>query len=456
MHTRLSIKIRKPSSEEVVRPCDGSENNRLALTVKIDGRTVADMTATSGRIDRRALLLGAAATGAATLLPGTAGATPTSADLSTRLNAVPLGTDQPIPPVLRSRQALALETTRLASLPITQLGTTYNLAQVVRWLDVDHFAVGRWDGTMSIFSFETAPFAGPVITAAVNTPAAQGVQMLTPMPNMSVVTSNNEESFLLWGSTSGRWSDLRVCASVHYDSALGVATSGTWFPVGDSSTLVVGHTSGYISQWSFNPTRRTLRLRNTVNLQNPHPVNPWGSHVMYGMCPLVPKGPNATVVCGSDDGYVSLVHVPTGSIRSQTVFNSAAQRGINCVSAQGNKLLVANCSVGAADDNLWYFSVNMSNWKISLVDSTNLIIDPTEIQSFNFDTKWGGFGGGSCWFAGTEEGALWMGTAEASLSVIGYQGLRDGSIGAALDYAAGPGRLAAVIHDLNQFATGAP
>ena len=55
--------------------------------------------------------------------------------------------------------------------------------------------------------------------------------------------------------------------------------------------------------------------------------------------------------------------------------------------------------------------------------------------------------------ASTEEGALWMGTAEASLGLIGYQELGDGAIGAALDYAGG--RLSAVIQNLFQFTTGA-
>ena len=93
--------------------------------------------------------------------------------------------------------------------------------------------------------------------------------------------------------------------------------------------------------------------------------------------------------------------------------------------------------------------------QLTLVDRVNLIIDPAEVQSFNFETVWGSYSGGPCWFAGTEEGALWMGTATTAIDVIGYQPLNDGAIGAALDYTDGPGRLAAVIHNLQQFTTGA-
>jgi hypothetical protein len=175
---------------------------------------------------------------------------------------------------------------------------------------------------------------------------------------------------------------------------------------------------------------------------------------MYGMCPLIGSGANETVVCGSDDGYVSIVKVPSGTVLLQTVFNPSAQRGINSVSVMGDKLLVSNCSVGSADRNLWYFSVNLATGALTLLDSMNLIIDTTRVQSFNFDTIWGEYSGGACWFAGTEEGALWMGTADTKLHLIGQQSLADGSIGAALDFTTGPGRLAAVIHNINQFTTG--
>jgi WD40 repeat protein len=365
----------------------------------------------------------------------------------------------PVPPSVRSRRALLAARPEAAeaaaAIPITQNGTTYNYAQVVRWLDRERFAVGRWDGTMSIFEFETAPFVGPTINEAVNTPSAEGVRMITPLPRATLVTSNDEQSMHVWKARAGGdWSDLKYSRTVRYDAALGPATSGAWFPVGRPSTLVVGHDSGFLSLWSFNPASKALRLDTTVDLRNPTPVNPWGLHTMYGLVPFVATGPRATVVAGSDDGYVSLVSVPAGGVLSQTVFNPSAQRGINSVAVEGDKLLVANCSVGADDHNLWYFSIDPTTYELSLVDRVNLIIDPTEIQSFNFDVSWGRYSGGPCWFAGTEEGALWMGSADTTLEVIGYMGLGDGAIGAALDYAEG-GRLSAVIQNLFQFTTGA-
>jgi hypothetical protein len=407
------------------------------------------------RFGRRPFLAASVGAGAAVALPQAAQAAVTSyARSGPATGAAPAASGrQPLPPVLRSRLALTGPQSATSTLPITQNGTTYNLAQEVRWLDAEHFAVGRWDGTMSLFEFETAPFVGPLVTAAVNTPSAQGVQMITPLPRRTIVTSNDWSSIAVWAPPDADWAGLKMRRLVSYDASLGVATNGAWFA--DQATLVVGHDSGYLSMWRFDAPTRGLSLIRTINVQNPNPVNPFGSHVIYGMCPLVASGPGATVVAGSDDGYISLVRVASGAILSQTVFNPAAQRGINSVSARGDKILVANCSVGSADKNLWYFSVDFSSWALTLLDSMNLIIDTSRVQAFNFDTIWGQYSGGDCWFAGTEEGALWMGTADTGLHLIGQQDLFDGAIGAALDYTSGPGRLAAVIHNLDQFTTGA-
>jgi hypothetical protein len=406
------------------------------------------------RVGRRSLLMGAVGVGAATTLPAPALAEPR--EVASPVTRALGGTALPLPPAVRSRQALLARSGQrtLSGLPITRHGTTYNLAQVVRWLDQDRFAVGRWDGTLSIFEFETAPYVGPLVTTVANSPSATGVQMITVLPRQTMVTSNDSGSMALWSSRDGGWSDLRLRGTVTYDPALGVATSGVWFAEGTPTTLAVGHDSGLLSLWSFDPDRRSLRLRKTVDLRNPTPVNPWNAHVMYGACSLVPSGSDATVVMGSDDGYISLVRVPSGEVLSQTVFNPAAQRGINCVSAHGDKILVANCSVGVDDRNLWYFTVDHPTGKLTLRDSANLLIDADEIQAFNFDVKWGESSGGPCWFAGTEEGVLWMGTADAGLALTGYERLDDGTIGAALDYTGGSGRLAVVIHNLNQFSTG--
>jgi hypothetical protein len=356
----------------------------------------------------------------------------------------------PVPKVVRSQRALLRRAVE-GGLPITQNGTTYEMAQEVRWLDGDRFAVGRWDGSMSIFSFETAPYAGPEIQEAVNSPAFQGTQMITPLPGNAIATSNDDGSIALWHAAGGDWTKLRLVGVPAYDPALGVARAGAALTGTSPARLVVGHTSGFLTLWSYDHVARVLTFEQSVDVRNPNPVNPWGDHTIEDL--VVADAASSVVAAGSEDGYVTLMAVPSGQILSQTVFNSQAQRGINAVAVAGDRLLVANCAVGSSDHNLWLFGLDTTSWGLTLLDQSNLVIDTTRAQVFNFDVTWGRYSGGRCWFASTEEGALWMGTATGSaLQTIGYQQLT-GPLGSALDYR--QGRLAMVSYDLYQFTTGA-
>ncbi|GAA1310184.1 hypothetical protein [Saccharothrix xinjiangensis] len=368
----------------------------------------------------------------------------------------------PVPPVIRSRDDLIAKGARVpllqagaSALPITLDGVTYEMAQDMAWLDAEHFAVGRWDGSMSIFEYGAAPFGGPLIREAVNSPSFAGVQMVAALPGNAIATTNDDASIALWRSPSGTWKDLALVGTLPFDAALGVATSGRGLVVGDRSFLVVGHTSGFASLWRYHPATRNLVFRRAVDLRNPVPVNPWGLHDIRGVDVVVGTDGVPRAVTGSEDGYVSILDVPSGAILSQTVFNPSAQRGINSVSVAGESLLVANCSVGSADHNLWYFSIDRQTWAVTLRDQANLLIDTQRPQAFNFETVWGSYGGNQCWFASTEEGALWMGTAGPGLSTLGYQEVTS-PLGSTLAYKDGPGRLAMVAYDLYQYSTAAP
>jgi hypothetical protein len=359
---------------------------------------------------------------------------------------------QPVPKVLRSLRALeksgAARVDLATALPITQRGTTYEMAQEVRWLDAEHFAVGRWDGSMSVFTFETAPYQGPIISEAVNDPAMQGVQMITPLPRASIATSNDYSSLALWHARGGDWTKLVLRSTYAYDPALGTARSGAWV-AGSGQRLVVGHSNGFLSVWRYDASTLSLTFERSVDVKNSQPTNPWDDHTIEDV--VVADASQGVVAAGSEDGYVTMLDLPSGTILSQTVFNPQAQRGINALTVSGNRLIVANCSVGPSDYNTWYFSIDKSNWSITLLDQKNLIIDTGRPQVFNFDIVWGTYSGGRCWFASTEEGALWMGTADSdSLDPIGYQQLT-APLGSALAYQGG--ELVMVAYDLYQFTT---
>lgn len=370
----------------------------------------------------------------------------------------------PLPGVIRSRQELesrgisflppgALVPT---SLPIQQDGATYAMAQETAWLDSEHFAVGRWDGSLSIFRFNPDEFLGPLITTIVNSPSSEGVQMITWLTPRSFVSSNDAGSMIVWRSApDGTWEGLRKAAVLSYDASFGEANSGDAFVLGSTHYLVAGHANGFLTIWSRTSNGGDFQLVRSVDVRSADPVNPWDLHNVRGVSMVQKTASTALVVTGSEDGDLCMVRVPDGAIVSRKVFNPAAQRGINSIATRGQDLLVANCSVGSNDKNLWYYRMNFSTGAIDLRASYDLKVNPDAPQVFNFCTVWGRYQGGVCWFSSTEEGALWMGTVDGpDLSIIGYQGFTD-LLGSALAFNA-IGKLVMVSYNLFEFITAPP
>ncbi|MBL9186762.1 MAG: hypothetical protein JNK23_04740 [Opitutaceae bacterium] len=367
----------------------------------------------------------------------------------------------PVPPVLRSWAHLeaTMGVAPPAGLPITSGGQTFVMAQELAWLDSNHFAVGRWDGSLSIFQFNQAPSAGPVIAKAVNTPAAEGVQMITPLTSTAFVSSNDALSMIVWQTSKGDWTDLSVMQTLEYGSMMGVANSGATFLTADGAALflIVGHAYGYVTIWQGAPNGCGLTLIETVNVRSTNPVNPWSLHNVRGIGVIGSgNGETGYVVTGSEDGDLCVIRIPDGTLLSRQVYNPAAQRGINSLCTSGLNLLVANCAVGAADFNLWSYTIDPASWTITKADAARLVVDSTKAQVFNFDVIWGEAAGARCWFSATEEGYLWMGTASdgGALALIGAQKVT-APLGAALGMQL-PSHLALVAYDLYEFDTGAP
>src|SRR5260370_11346057 len=345
--------------------------------------------------------------------------------------------------VLSSREPLAAkEISFLAAgavaptaLPITADGVTYTMAQETTWIDMQHFAVGRWDGSLSIFAFNASPTAGPVISKAVNTPAFEAVKMITWLAPGVFASSNDESSIIVWSSPSGNWTDLRVMATLPYDQSLGVANSGESIKVGAQLYLAVGHANGFISLWVGNTDGTGWQFFKSLEVRNPNPTNPWGLHNIRGISSMFSINATAYLASGSEDGYITVFRLPDGAILSQTVYNPGAQRGINSVAAFGQNLLISNCAVGANDKNLWYYWIDGNNYSVALKDSVNLRVNSSAPQVFNFCTIWGIFNGQVGFFSSTEEGALWVGTIDSSqqITVLGYQTVF-GSLGSALGF----------------------
>ena len=166
-----------------------------------------------------------------------------------------------LPTVILSRQLLQPPADDLfvtAEIPITLRGTTFTMAQEATALDDEHFAVGRWDGSLEIYRFAVDFDRGPLIRKAVNCPGQEGVQMILPIDRKSFLSSDDESSMALWVSEiPGDWTTLNSRRLLGYDSAWGVVNSAALATVrGSARWVVAGHAAGFISISA--PRRRGL------------------------------------------------------------------------------------------------------------------------------------------------------------------------------------------------------
>jgi hypothetical protein len=340
-----------------------------------------------------------------------------------------------------------------ASLPIKPDGVRYTMTQEVTWLDDHYFAVGRWDGTLNIFRFNHSSTDGPVITFSINSPSEEGIQMIVWISSTIFITSNNKNSFVLWETHSSTWNEVKGKV-INYELSLGVANSGTSVQINNNLYTVIGHESGFISIWDFTNCIEPQFIAK-IDLQSTHPVNPWGIHNIRSVNLIEKRSGSAIVLTGSEDGDLCMIEIPSGNIIYRTVYNPAAQRGINSIACintnEGMSILVANCSVGEQDKNLWHFTLDASG-QLTLTDSINLRLNQSDPQVFNFDVVFGRHNNELYFFSTTEEGALWMGkTQGGKITVIGHK-MFGQQLGAAIA-TTNTGKLITAAYDIYEFVT---
>jgi hypothetical protein len=307
-------------------------------------------------------------------------------------------------PVLMSRQAIALAQRRRAEppTPLEPIGVTYSMAQETRWIDRDTFAIGRWDGTLTLFG-PPAPGAGPRIESAAVSPAWAGLEMITPVDATSFATSNDERSIVLWDlSATGL---AAPSATLRYDCAVGVANSGALVRGSAGPLLVTGHASGRLLIWEANATSPGFTLVRTLNLRSPDPVP---SPYRLWNVRAVQAWRGEIVVTGAEDGDVCLVDVTAGRILCRRRYNPAARRGINDLAVLENVALVGGCSNGTDDSNTWAFALEAPS-EIEPLAHVDLVADPSRAQVFNFSVELAPAGERILFFCATEEGLLWVG-----------------------------------------------
>ncbi|GAB5452196.1 MAG: hypothetical protein Hals2KO_25240 [Halioglobus sp.] len=284
-------------------------------------------------------------------------------------------------------------------------GTRYNRAQTLAWLDAEHFALGRWDGSVAVYRDCTEPGC-PEPRQLLLPPSGQGVQMLQKLDSDEFVTSNGPSSLAIWRKVNGRY---ELLSTASYHESFGPLRSAASIQIEQNQLLAAGTHSGHLLVWRRSGDQ--LRLENAIDLRSSNPIP-------TEICPP-PKDitsllawTDGRLIAGSEDGDITVIDALSGTVQLRKQYNDKAKRGINSLSLHDDLLLLANCSVGSEDKNLWLFK--LSDTAIEQVDSVNLIHDQGNTQVFNFSAVLVPRADGVLFFASTQEGLLWFGEATAA------------------------------------------
>jgi WD40 repeat protein len=324
------------------------------------------------------------------------------------------------------------------SLSIT--ASTYSRAQVVCWLNENRFAVGRWDGTVSIFRPPLKGEYGPTLTEVLMLPSGKPAEMLLPIGKDAFVSSNDPSSLVFWTQTNGH---EQVCQTATYDPQYGEANSAVIATNAGATFLVTGHSEGWILIWEVSDTLHFLRAV-SVRSKNPIP----SPYQLWNVRGLV-AWRDSTVVSGAEDGDICLIKIPGGEVIARARYNPSAERGINSLSMDGDLLALGNCSVGKDDKNLWFYRVASDG--PHLINSMNLVSDTAKAQVFDFNVQLLSVSNTPYFLASTGEGILWLGTlSQNSLVVLDNKRVSpDGA--AALAYEPTNSVLTAIAYDIENF-----
>lgn len=317
-----------------------------------------------------------------------------------------------------------------APLPTKLLGTTYTMAQSVRWVSQDMFAIGRWDGTLTLYRMRGPEDFTPVVVDALFAPSLAGIEMIARIQDGVFTSSNDGSSIEVWKQDPASGSAVPLW-TLNYDSSFGVANDGIANVVDGQNWFSTSHSNGFLLVWKLDGAGKPV-LSYSVDLKSSDPIaSPFPLKNIRGVERFQGTEPGR-VVAASEDGDLTLINILTGEVLERARYNPTAQRGINDIDVLGDYLLLGNCSVGAGDKNLWLYSLKAG--KFDLLDSLNLRVDESLPQVFNFCVDQALVDGKQYFFAATQEGVVWIGQIENDrLKVLGREKVSTG-LGAAMAY----------------------
>ncbi|MEI7940712.1 MAG: hypothetical protein WCK27_28890, partial [Verrucomicrobiota bacterium] len=227
-----------------------------------------------------------------------------------------------------------------ASGELLDSGRTFLQAQTLRWVDGERFAVGRWDGSLTLFRRPAYPReSGPVLLQSLASHSGREVGMVDVLPSGDLLTSDSADRLSIWVPQG---EGFRRSYDAAYDATAGMLDSGCLVEDRGRQTYVSGHENGRIILWPFD-ARGPMRPLVTVDVRSPDPIrSPYPIKNVRGVVPWR----EGTVVTGAEDGDLCLVSVRSRTIFHRQRYNPTAQRGINGLALLGDLLLVSNCTVG--------------------------------------------------------------------------------------------------------------
>ncbi len=287
---------------------------------------------------------------------------------------------------------------------LMEAGHTYNQAQTIRWLDEQRFAVGRWDGSITIFRRPAFPReSGPVILQALTAPSFREIGKVDVLPSGELITSSSSDSISVW---TPKGKEYRHAHEVDYDAQAGDFNSGSLVEDGGWATYVSGHANGYLIRWHIGRPGQ-LWPEAMLDVRSPDPIpSPYMIKNVRGVVPWR----DGIVITAAEDGDLCLVDVRSMRVIHRQRYNPAAQRGLNGLAVFGDLLLATNCTVGTAEHNAWLYRITASN--LTLLDSRYLATDPKIADIFSVSAALVPSGKDVHFYASTGEGIVWHGKVE--------------------------------------------
>ena len=143
------------------------------------------------------------------------------------------------------------------------LSTSTTLTQTALWLNEEVLAVGRWDGTITIFQAKERLSISQVLVS----PNKRGITMLEKINEELFVSSNSSSSIALWEHGNDGYFLKNVYT---FEEHFGSIDSAKFIEIKNHKILLTGHSEGYFLIWEF--LENSFSLLSVINLQSIDPV----------------------------------------------------------------------------------------------------------------------------------------------------------------------------------------